>query len=156
MTPMDVQNTKMARQIAEAAAMFQKRVTGHAPGAVGVVISDDTLVIKIRGALTPAEQAMSKTPDGAARVREFHRQLFLNSVESLRSEIKRITGVEVREAAAEVESAQGPVVHTFTTGTMVQMFQLARRVSSETWTGNGRIEHHDEAISAAPTPPVKT
>ena len=36
---------------------------------------------------------------GAARVREFHRELFLNSAAPLREEIKRITGVEVREAA---------------------------------------------------------
>ncbi|HZL88642.1 MAG TPA: hypothetical protein VFB96_09740 [Pirellulaceae bacterium] len=47
------------------------------------------------------------------------------SAGEFRREIKRITGREVREAAAEVEPATGPVVHAFTTGTMVQIFLLA-------------------------------
>jgi hypothetical protein len=74
---------------------------------------------------------------GAARVQEFHRQLFANSSASLRQQIKRITGVEVREAAAEVEPASGTVVKVFTTGTVVQVFRLARSLPADTWSGNG-------------------
>ena len=54
----------------------------------------------------------------------------------MRQEIKRITGVEVREATAEVESETGTVVQVFTTGTMVQVYLLARSVPHETWNGN--------------------
>jgi len=68
-------------------------------------------------------------------VQEFHRQLFASSVDSLRKEIKRITGVEVREAAAEVETKTGTVVHAFTSGTMVQVFLLAGNLSARTGTG---------------------
>ena len=64
-------------------------------------------------------------------MQEFHRQLFANSVDLLRQEIKRITGVEVGEATAEVETTTGAVVHAFTTGTMVQVFQLAGNISAE-------------------------
>ena len=74
---------------------------------------------------------------GAAQVQEFHRQLFRNSADSLRKEIKRITGREVREAAAEVDPATGSVVHAFTTGTMVQVFLLAENVPAEIGNGNG-------------------
>jgi hypothetical protein len=63
-------------------------------------------------------------PGGAARVQEFHRQLFANSADEMRLEIERITGRQVREAAAEVETATGTVVHAFTTGAMVQVFLL--------------------------------
>ena len=70
-------------------------------------------------------------------MQEFHRQLFTNSADSLRQEIKRITGVEVREATAEIETTTGTVVQVFTTGTMVQVFLLARGVSAETWNGSG-------------------
>jgi hypothetical protein len=55
----------------------------------------------------------------------------------LRQEIKRITGVEVREATAEVEPTSGTVVQAFKTGTMVQMFLLARGVPAGSWSGNG-------------------
>ena len=127
----------MAQQVASAASAFQQQRTGHTPTAVTVVLSKDTLVITLHGALTPAEQAMALDPDGAAKVQEFHRQLFANSSEALREEIRRITGVEVREAAAEVETKTGTVVHAFTSGTMVQVFLLAEHLSQDTWRGNG-------------------
>jgi hypothetical protein len=43
----------------------------------------------------------------------------------------------VGEAAAEVETTTGAVVHAFTTGTMVQVFQLGGRISVEDWNGSG-------------------
>src|SRR5580658_11005732 len=91
----------MAEQIAQAATAFQQQRTGHEPKSVSVVLSGDTLVVTLHGALSPAEQAMAQSPEGAAKVQEFHRQLFLSASESLRNEIKRITGVEVKEAKAE-------------------------------------------------------
>jgi len=125
----------MAQQIAEAASAFQRQRTGHAPRAVSVVLSEDTLVITLHEALTPAERVLASSAEGAARVQEFHRQLFNNSAEPLRHEIRRITGVEVREAAAEVETTTGGVVQVFTTGTMVQVFLLAQKISADAWNG---------------------
>lgn len=121
---MNQPNPSMTQQVAEAVSAFQKQSTGHTPQAVTVVLSEDTLVITLHGALTPAERALSKNPEGAAQVQEFHRQLFATSSESLRQVIKRITGRDVREATAEVEPKTGSVVHAFTTGTMVQVFLL--------------------------------
>jgi uncharacterized protein YbcI len=133
---MDKPNLTMAQQVAQAAIAFQRQRTGHAPKAVTVVLSEDTLVITLHGALTPAEEAVAKkSPAGAAQVQEFHRHLFADSSDLLRKEIKRITGVKVREAAAEVEPTTGAVVHAFTSGTMVQVFQLAQSVSADTWNG---------------------
>jgi len=130
----------MAQQVALAARAFQERRTGHVPEAVTVVLSEDTLVVTLHGALTPAEKALARSPEGAAQVQEFHRQLFANSAEPLRQEIKRITGVAVREAAAEVETASGTVVHVFTTGTMVQTFLLAHSLPVEAWKGDGQSD----------------
>jgi hypothetical protein len=42
----------------------------------------------------------------------------------LRKEIQRLTGRKVREAAVVVEPATGSIVHAFTSGTVVQIFQL--------------------------------
>jgi hypothetical protein len=74
-------------------------------------------------------------------VQEFHRQLFHNSADSLREEIKRITGREVREATAEVEPASGTVVHAFTTGNVVQVYLLASNDPEEVGSGIGPINH---------------
>jgi uncharacterized protein YbcI len=130
---MDKTNPTMAEQVAQAARDFQAQRTGHVPKAVTVVLSNDTLVITLHEALTPAERALAKSAAGAAKVQEFHRQLFANSADSLRQEIKRITGVQVCEATAEVETTTGTVVQVFTSGTMVQVFQLAHGITEKTW-----------------------
>jgi uncharacterized protein YbcI len=130
--------SNMAQQIAQAAIAFEQRRTGnHVPKSVTVVVSEGTLVITLHEALSPAERAMSKSSAGAAQVQEFHRQLFASSSESLRQEIKRITGMDVREAAAHIEPNTGAVVQAFTTGNVVQVFQLAGTVPTDSWTGNG-------------------
>jgi uncharacterized protein YbcI len=126
-------DSTVARQIAQAASAFEQQRTGRAPSSVTVVLSGETLVITVHGALSPAEKAMAQSPEGAAQVQEFHRQLFTNACGPLRDEIKRITGVEVREATAEVETATGTVVQVFTSGTTVQVFLLADQVPSDSW-----------------------
>jgi len=103
----------MAQKVAQAVTAFQQETTGHAP---------------------TAERDMAKSPAGAAKVQEFHRQLFINSSQSLRDEIQRITGVEVREAVAEVEPTTGAVVQAFTRSAMVQVFRLAQSVPGDNWT----------------------
>ena len=112
------------QQLSEAVRDFQEQTTGHRPGSVRVILSEDTLVITLHEALTPAEKALASSALGAAQVQEFHRQLFTTSSEALLREIKRITGREVLEGTAEVESVTGSAVHAFTTGTVVQVFQL--------------------------------
>jgi uncharacterized protein YbcI len=139
--PMDTSlevKSNVAQQIAQAAIAFQQERTGHAPTSVTVVLGEDTLVVTLHGVLSPAEQVLAKTLEGAAQVQRFHRQLFANSCEPLRKEIKRITGVEVREVTAEIEPTTGTVVQVFTTGTMVQVFQLAHSVPADSWSGNGK------------------
>ena len=115
----------IAEKLAEMASVLQLKRTGHAPSAVTVILSEDTLVVTLHDALTPVERTLAKNPAGAAQVQEFHRQLFASCTDEMRCEIKRITGRDVREAAAEIETATGTVVHAFTTGAMVQVFLLA-------------------------------
>ena len=134
---MDTPISTVARDIAQAAIAFEQRQTGRAPKAVTVVLSENTLVVTLHGALSPAEQALARNPAGAAQVQELHKQLFNNSAGSLRQEIKRITGVEVREATAEVETTTGTVVQVFTTGTVVQVYLLAGSVPADTWSRGG-------------------
>ncbi|HVJ80404.1 MAG TPA: Na-translocating system protein MpsC family protein [Planctomycetia bacterium] len=135
-SPNGESTSSIAQQIAKAVIAFERRRTEVlSPKSVTVVLSEGTLVITLHEALSPAERAMAADPVGAAQVQEFHRQLFASNSEPLRSEIKRITGMDVREATAEVEPASGAVVHAFTTGTMVQVFLLDGVSATETWSG---------------------
>jgi uncharacterized protein YbcI len=129
--------SNVAEQIALAAVAFHQKRTGHAPKSVTVVLGADTLVVTLHEALSPAEISLSKSKQGATQVQKFHRELFAASSEPLRLAIKEIAGVDVRAATAEVETASGAVVQIFTTGTMVQVFQLSGNVPTDTWSGNG-------------------
>jgi len=132
---MEKNNSTVAQQIAQAAIVFEQQRTGNTPKSVTVVLSDTTLVITLHGALSEAEKVLSRSPEGAAQIQDFHRRLFTSASESLRQEIKRITGVDVREATAEVEPKTGTVVGVFTTGTTVQVYLLADAVPAESWSG---------------------
>ena len=137
-------NSHIAQQLAHVASVLQQQRTGLAPKAVTAVLSEDTLVVTLHDALTPAEKALARTPEGAAQVQAFHRQLFSSESESMRQEIKRITGREVRKATAEVETATGTVVHAFTSGSMVQLFLLTPEVLPLAGTDRDSIERADD------------
>lgn len=136
--------SNITEQLAEMASSLQQQRTGVAPTSVTVLLGEDTLVVTLRDALTPAEKALVRTPEGAAQVQEFHRQLFSSASEAMRQEIKRITGREVGEATAEIETATGAVVHAFTTGAMVQVFLLTPEAVPYTGTDCDSIEHADD------------
>jgi uncharacterized protein YbcI len=144
----DKQTGTVAEQIARAICDFQHESTGHSPTAVSVVLTEDTLVITLHEALTPAEKAMAKTVGGAAQLQEFHRQLFAISSDSLWQEIERITGRQIREAVAEVEPTSGSIVHAFTTGTSVQVFLLAPNTLAKS--GTNLVAAKDQRPQAEP------
>ena len=121
---MDSPDSIAAQQIAQAARAFEQQRTGHAPLSVSVVLNEDTLVITLRGALSPAEKALAGNPKSAAQLQELHRQLFAVASGPLRREIERIVGVKVCEATAEIETIAG---------TIVQVFLLAGRAGTQTW-----------------------
>ena len=83
-----------AQQIAHAAIAFEQKRTGHKPDAVTVVMSDNTLVITLHGALSPAEKTMAQSPAGAVQLQEYHRQLFNTAAATLRHLRSRSDGVD--------------------------------------------------------------
>jgi uncharacterized protein YbcI len=133
---MNNNQSTIAQQIAHAASYSEQQNRGQVPQTVSVVLSDSTLVVTLHGALSHAEKALAMSAAGAAQLQEFYQRLFANSSHALREEIRRITGVEVREAAAEIEPATGTVMKVFTTGTVVQVFLLAHNVPADNWSGN--------------------
>ena len=117
----------ISKELAGIALAMQTERTGHSPKAVTVVAGPETVVVTLHEALTPAEKLLARNAAGAAKVEEYHRALFAVSCDELRQEVQRLTGQRVREAAVVVEPATGAIVHAFTSGTLVQIFQLEPR-----------------------------
>jgi uncharacterized protein YbcI len=122
--------SNMTQQLARVASTLQQNRTGVAPTAANAILSENTLVVTLEDALTPAEKALVRTSQGAAQLQEFHRQLFASSSEPMQEKIKTITGRDVREATAEIETGTGAFAHTFKSGAMVQVFLLTPEVDS--------------------------
>jgi uncharacterized protein YbcI len=131
MIPM-THRASMAQEIGQAAIVYEETRWGRRPQSVTVVLGGDTLVITLHGVLSRAEMTLAENPAGAAKLQEFHRELFHRSSEPLRNEIKRITGVEVGEIAKETATA----VQVFPSGTVVQVYLLHGHVlDADHWTG---------------------
>ena len=80
-----------SKELAQIALSMQSERTGYMPKAVTVVASDDTVVLTLHEALTPAEKILAKSESGAAKVEQYHRALFAVSCDELRKEIQRPT-----------------------------------------------------------------
>ena len=127
---MEAFQSTVAQRVAEAAFAAEQFRTGHDPESVRVVMGSDTVVVTVYGALSPAERALGADPEGAARLRDFHRQLFATTSADLRRQIEQIVGVSVREASAEVPTLSDATLSVFATGTVVQVFLLAQAIPS--------------------------
>jgi uncharacterized protein YbcI len=138
MNRVDKLTLTMAQQIAQAAGAFEQQRTGQVSREVTAVLIGETLVITLHGALSRAEKIMAETAEGAAQVREFHRVLFDASSESLRLEIERITGVEVRQGNSK-DSSAGTIVPLFEADALVQMFVLTSKLPTQTWSGSMKV-----------------
>ncbi|WP_167546661.1 Na-translocating system protein MpsC family protein [Stieleria maiorica] len=134
----------MTQQLARVASTLQRQRTGVAPKTVTATLCENTLVVTMEGVLTPAEQALAQTPPGVTQVQEFHRQLFASSSESMREKIKTITGRDVREEAAEIQTDAGTLAHLFKSGAMVQVFILTPELSSYQGSDRESLERADD------------
>ena len=141
---MNESKSQMTQQLARVASALQQKRTGVAPKGATAMLSQNTLVVTMEDALTRAEKALARTPQGAAQVQEFHRQLFASSSESLREKIKSITGRDVREATAEIETDTGAIAHAFKSGAMVQVFLLTPEADSYKGSEREAMERADD------------
>ena len=94
-----------------AAIDFEQRRTGnHEPKSVTVVLSEGTVVITLHEALSPAERVLARESGRKRRSGPgvSPTAVRYNSSDSLRQEIKRITGMEkCARRLAEIEPASG-------------------------------------------------
>jgi uncharacterized protein YbcI len=124
-------NPTVAQHLAQAVRVFQQQQTGYLPKSVTVVRSEDTLVVTLHSALSPAQRAWAPSSQDAADLQEYHRQLFRNSADSLWKEMARISGRPLREGVVEIDPANGCIVHAFTTETTLQVFLSGESGSDE-------------------------
>ncbi len=106
---MDQSQETVGQKIARAARDSEGRQTAHGREWAAVFMNEDTIVIALYGRLTDAEKTLVRSPAGAAQVREFHRQLFASATETLAQQIRRVTGMEIRDKTADIDPLTGEI-----------------------------------------------
>lgn len=145
----------IAQQLARSACVSEKRQAIHGRNWVVVFLNEKTIVIALHGTLTAAEKAQFQSPAGAARVREFHRQLFEDKSAPLIGQIKRLTGMEVLGTTAEFELKTSSVVHLITTNTVGEKFLQGITSDVESRVPrHGSRRRHERNANRAPTKPL--
>ena len=125
----DLARRRTAREVARTAGSFEHLLTGRVPTSVMIVADGDWMVVSMSEAFSPDERRLAANgQEGLTRVRDFHRHLFDDSLDSLRRHVERRTGVMLRGAVAHVDSVTGSVLKTFTTSPAVEFFELGRAV----------------------------
>ena len=84
------------------------------------------MVVNVHESFSDVERSLASDEEGLRRVKEFHRHIFDISLQSLRSHVRRRTGVELRGAIAHVDASTGSVLKTFTTNPGVDLFLLGQ------------------------------
>ena len=118
------------KQLAEIASVQQQLRTGHPPKQVDVAFAGDALVMVLHDALTTAEKKLAQDPQAGDQLQAFHRELFLNSSNTMKQEIARVTGRAVRETVGELETGAGSLVYAPMTGVMIQVYMLNPQAKS--------------------------
>ena len=126
--------------LSEIAGVQQQLRTGHPPKRVDVAFAGNALVMVLHDALTTAEKKLAKDPKASDQLQAFHRELFLNSSNTMKQEISRVTGRAVRETVSELETGAGSLVYAPLTGVMIQVYMLNPQASPGAKT---RDEPHD-------------
>ena len=119
-----ISSERLARTVAHVAASFEHVLLGRAPTSVSVVAEDDWMVVHLHEPFSPTERRLAGDEEGARKVREFHRDIFDNSLDALLRQIRQRTGVELRGGIAHVDTQTGSVLKTLTTQPAVDLFLL--------------------------------
>ena len=126
---MGINDRDRLKKLAEIASVQQQLRTGHPPKQVDAAFVGDALVMVLHDALTTAEKKLAQDPKAGDQLRAFHRELFLNSSNTMKQEIARVTGRAVRETVSELEAGAGSLVYAPLTGVMIQVFMLNLQAS---------------------------
>lgn len=105
---------QMEAQISEAIINFEKEYMGRGPKEIKTYIIKDMIFIRLKGVLTPAEEQLAKTDEGANLLKKVRVQLLESAKVLLNSIIKEITGYNVTSLHTDISTKTGERIIVFT------------------------------------------
>lgn len=109
-------NTKgqIEAQISEAIIKFEKEYMGRGPKETKTYIIDDMIFVRLKGVLTPAEEHLSKTDEGADLIKRTRVNLLEGAWALLEKIILDITGCKIQSLHSDISTKTGERIIVFT------------------------------------------
>jgi len=100
-------------QISEAIIRFEKEYMGRGPTETKTYIIKDMILVRLKGVLTPAEEQLAKTSDGAELIKRTRAQLLEGARLLLENIISNITGHQVKSLHTDISTKTGERIIIF-------------------------------------------
>lgn len=114
MNPGNKTKGQVEAQISEAIIKFEKEYMGRGPTETKTYIIRDIILVRLKGVLTPAEEQLSKSPEGAELIKKTRVQLLETSRNLLEGIIYEITGQRVKSLHTDISTKTGERMIIFT------------------------------------------
>ena len=101
-------------QISEAIIKFEKEYMGRGPMETKTYIIKDMVFVRLKGVLTPAEEQLAKTAEGAELIKKTRVQLLEGARVLLENIISDITARQVKSLHTDISTKTGERVIIFT------------------------------------------
>ncbi len=95
---------EMESAIRNAIIKFEQEFMGRGPTDVRACILRDTILIRLKGVLTPAERQLAKSEEGIGMVKQMRQNLISQGREQLCREMLEITGAETTALFTDIDT----------------------------------------------------
>ncbi|MBC8549992.1 MAG: DUF2294 domain-containing protein [Candidatus Brocadiales bacterium] len=104
---------QLEAKISEAMIKFEKEFMGRGPKEADTFIIKDVILIRLKGVLTPAEEQLAKTTEGALLIKKTRVQLLEGARTLLGNIVTVITGCNIKSLHSDISTKTGERVIVF-------------------------------------------
>ncbi len=104
---------QLEAKISEVIIEFEKEFMGRGPLETNTFIIKDAILIRCKGVLTPAEEQLTKTQEGAKLIKSTRMQLLEGAKILLRNIISDITGCKTESLHSDISTKTGEKIIVF-------------------------------------------
>jgi uncharacterized protein YbcI len=101
-------------KISEAIIRFEKEYMGRGPTETKSYVIKDMIFVRLKGVLTPAEEQLTKSPEGADLIKKTRMQLLEGARMLLQNMIANLTHCQIQSLHTDISTKTGERVIVFT------------------------------------------
>jgi len=110
----DMTKGQIEAQISEAIIKFEKEYMGRGPMETKTYIIKDMVLVRLKGVLTPAEEQLTKSAEGADLIKRTRMQLLESARVLLENMVSDIIGCQIKSLHTDISTKTGERVIIFT------------------------------------------